>query len=178
MEDVTGELDPTRAIDSLINSVYHRLPFINHEMRDVGLGYSVRAVVVMFGANQRTPTPANPIICPGDGATGVLPGWIAQEFPNPLPADVKLPAGCPVSISFPGAKLIELITGTVETATGTKLDCVVLTPQTDPHKLLKHDVFLVPKKPLDERQSYRASFEVMVDGARKSKAWYFATGSK
>lgn len=178
MEDISGEPDPARSIDTLIASVYHRLPFINHEMRDVGFGFVPKGVVVVFAAMQRTPVPSSPILCPGDGATAVPPMWASNESPNPLPPDVKVPVGCPVSISFPGAKKIELMAGTLETLTGVKVDCVTLTPTTDPHKLLKHDIFLVPKKPLEERQTYRATVDVLVDGTRKPKTWFFTTGSK
>lgn len=174
MENVAGVPDPTRAVDSAMASVYHRLPLINHEVRDVGFGFSPKATVTMFGLAAKDYV----IICPGDNTTGVPPAWTAQEFPNPLPMDVKLPVGCPVSISFPAAKRVELMSATLENVAGATIDCVALTPQTDPHNVLKHDLFLIPRKPLDDRNTYKASFTARVDDVVRSRTWFFVTGSK
>jgi hypothetical protein len=112
--------------------------------------------------------------------TGVPPSWSANEHPNPLPGDVSLPVGCPVSISLPWAKegQLDVKSASLYIGSGSKIDSLLLTPATDPNKLLKQDIFLVPRKPLADRTTYRAAFELVVNGADFSRAWYFVTGSR
>lgn len=89
-----------------IFSVYHRLPFMNYKLLEMGAGHE-SDFVVDFGtaSGESGKKPSAPVVFPPPGSEGIPPvfdGNTEGPRPPPPPATDKWPAGVPISIHFHG----------------------------------------------------------------------------
>ena len=154
-----GALDDWRG---LVNSVYHRAPFLRAENTSFGYGHGIACATIDFGHDAAKAAPMRVVVWPPMGATNVPPSFRADhETPNPLPGATTI--GSPVSL-VGGAP--SLTFGATMTGPNGRVDAVLRTAKDDAaHLVRKGEVHLMPLAPLAERGVYTVHFVgVSADG--------------
>lgn len=174
-EGVTSVFDPEEAVESLLNSVYHRAGLLEPRARFFGYGRSNRSVVDLAWEDP-APDFAGVILYPAPGQTGVPPVFPGGETPEPLPG-TTYPVGPPLSVG--GARQRPRILALrLEGAEG-EVPVRILTERTSPRTdLFGKFAFAVPLKPLEPESLYRVEAKVRRRGRQEDLAWSFRTGSK
>lgn len=86
-----GPQDPSSAIASWMETVYHRLPFMNPGIDEMGYGQAMNntasTAVVDFGFSSIAPiVPEDSVVVyPIDGQTDLNTSWHCNEWPQPFP---------------------------------------------------------------------------------------------
>ncbi|MBM4372409.1 MAG: hypothetical protein FJ098_12190, partial [Deltaproteobacteria bacterium] len=174
--------DPMAAIDSWMETLYHRIPFVDPGTADAGYGgltsgcqwWATGVDVMDFGRGPDTS--GEPVPYPAPGQTGVPASWDGMESPQPpLPAGSAYPSGPVITLSFPaGAFQIDshrlLGPGPVEVAHQ------YLDPGSDPHGYLERTVALYALSPLQEGTTYTVELKGLWKGADATWQWQFTTG--
>ncbi len=153
------------AVDTWINSVYHRLPFMDYRSTELGAGYAGQrwgTSVIDFGMRGWSlPSERRLVAFPVHNQTDVPTSFSGNEMPNPLPGQ-SYPTGYPISLHIiqPPASSgqrsdgWQLSTASLREATGQAVPAYVLDPATDPNKLLRDAVFILAERPLAPRSRY------------------------
>jgi hypothetical protein len=191
---------PVKAVDGLMNVLYHRAALLEFDPVDVGIGWSTPGM----------PDMATPLVIdfasPDDGSIrsagqlaqsfieGVvvwplngaqdLPTHMGNEVPNPVPAEEVGLLGTPASISVYRDQKIEAVTFTMsEDESNVGVPAVVLTSENDPaHIIAQSFIGLVPTAALKINTTYRIDFVGSIAqpgsdvGAPYSRTWRFNTG--
>jgi hypothetical protein len=91
--------DPVAAVESLVNSVYHRTIMLNPALIFVGFGQSAEGSVFNFGGClDREQAIESIVIYPGNGQADVPTAFLPIiERPNPLP-DIEGYVGSPITV--------------------------------------------------------------------------------
>lgn len=163
-EVVAEGYSPSEAVDSWVNSVYHRIPFTMPEWTAVGFGQSERFCAMTFLTPFPEGSPAA-IIYPADGQSEVPTTFLSdQEYPDPAPDTNAVGSPITVTVGGPDAEIIgqnrydlQLVDATLTGPDG-DVDVIVLVPDDDPY--LFNTLALVPEAPLDAGASYTAAISV------------------
>ncbi len=179
----------TGAVDTWINSVYHRLPFMDYRATELGAGYAGQrwgTSVIDFGnRGWAWPGERRLVAFPVANATDVPTTFSGNEMPNPLPGK-SYPTGYPISLhilqpapsSGQPSDGWQLVTASLRDASGRPVPAYVLDPTSDPNKLLRDAVFVLAERPLAPRSRYLVTL-----GGSDSRGvpfqleWTFSTGS-
>ena len=168
-------------IDGWMESLYHRLPFVQP-----GTGFAGFATagpgpdfvqVMMLGATGEASEGYT--LWPADGAIGVALGWSGRETPDPfrLYGGLRGPVGYTVTATFGGRGPIQMQTMTLTAkSTGTLVPTYSFTPQNDEY--LSDTVALIPQAPLEPLTTYEVYMAGSVDGQPWSRRWSFTTGDE
>jgi len=173
--------DPLLTVESWVASVYHRIPFIDPRMNEVGYGQAevsaAAAAVMDFGASTNiAPVETSTVILyPVPNQTAVPRAWDCNEAPNPY-ADVSCsssnPVGYVITILPMGNQTFDQLE--LSTAAGT----LVTT-----HSIRYDSAFKVwyaaATAPLNASTSYNVKLQGK-DNAGKALTlnWSFTTGTK
>lgn len=170
-----------RAVDTWVNSVWHRTPIVDPATLDIGYGFAAAGCdVIDFGRG--TQAPANTLVVyPYDGQTNVVPSFNgALEGPMPPAPSTGWPSSLPVSIH--GKAL--MITEHVITVDGepTPLEHVWLdSTATNVDASLKGTLrtvnFMYANKPFLPNTKYRVKMSGTYGGGMVAKEWSFTTGA-
>lgn len=107
----TTSLPPVAVIQSLVDTVYHRLSLLSPNVVAVGAGQttgSTGAVVMDLGYGYRAHLPLA-IVYPASGQSGVPTGWTDMESPNPVPNGFSQEFGYPITVDFPTVQQLRQI---------------------------------------------------------------------
>lgn len=184
--------DPIRAVDSWMETVYHRNPVLGYGNTEIGYGTAnkgqLNASVMNLGSqpSRRVTIPGERVIYtyPANGQMNVPLAFTGGEIPNPLPG-VKYPVGysismylLPVSGSYDPANWSVSI-AELKDASGQLVSSYLLTNSTDPHHMLGSDViFLIPKSPLQPKSTYSVHMSGTDSlGSNFDYSWAFTTVS-
>lgn len=183
-------------VDNLVNTVYHRIPFLQYKIRDIGIGYLQLAsdpdpqfnkYVSVFdmsytGTGQGAPAQAT-IVWPADNSTTTSIS-MPNELPRPGTPGATGVFGYPVSISTDEDRAIAVTSFTLTDNTGASVLCNLLsyvavgsTPA-DPELVAlnaKSFIAIVPRDPLKAATTYTVQFVGSLDGVSYSKTWSFKT---
>jgi len=174
-EVISWECDPARAVDHLVNSIYHRGGILRPDARYAGVGIDGRTVID-FAWAPGTATEIDWAVYPGVGQQGVPPRFPGGEIPDPLPG-ATYPVGSPLSIIGPkNAPKVERVT-----LVGPKGEVPVKTLHSEniAHgDLLGRFVHAMPMRALECNARYTADVLFEVEGRRWSYRWQFFTGSE
>lgn len=171
------------AIDSWMETLYHRIPLIHPGMTEAGYGLDAGGQgpvnVMLTGPLNETPGVA---LWPYPGQTGVPTGWDGAEVPDPfrLYPGAARPVGYPISATFGGQVAALLLrTGTL---TGPEGDVPVMLFHPGNDSLLQDTVALIPRAPLTPGATYSVRLAGEVDlgaGLRPfDHRWTFTTASE
>ncbi len=174
-ECIGSQTDPVKAVDSLMGSVYHRLPFQNPDNNRVGLGVSSSGTVIDFGRGPKYQG-KEPILYPGKRQQNVIPFWWVNESPNPV-AQFGSPkmVGYPVSVRFHDK--IQFVSATLSSKKEKNVPAYILHPGNDKTKFLKQEVFLLSKEPLKKSTVYTVRVFVKIKKKTLNVQWMFDTSS-
>lgn len=170
---------PEGTMVAWIESLYHRLPLLRREVKEIGLGVaedaSYRAHVVEVGAEAGAYVNSGRFLAyPPDGALDVPTEWSGREIPEPTPPPAGWPSG-PVLTASVDRGAVTVIASSVRAAeSGAELPHTLLTAANDSH-LQARDVALIPHAPLAPATTYVATISGLRDGAPYSFSWTFTT---
>ncbi|MEF3304001.1 stalk domain-containing protein [Paenibacillus sp. GYB003] len=169
------------SVDALFDAPYHRSPFLNPYLKEVGIGKSGNYTVIEFG--QEREAEPKPVVSPADGDRYVPTSFDGNEEPDPLRihAGSEYPAGYPIMAEYFGSGIDQVkVLGADLTDNDTKktVEFALNTPDTD--KSLNAAVILIPRKPLRPDTSYHVMLSLQLtkkDGSRitEVKEWDFTT---
>jgi uncharacterized protein YkwD len=166
--------DPTRGVDDLMNSVFHRAGILawSHQYMGYGHGHSASEAVdvIDFGRGPAEPISATGVLVfPADGQTDI-PLYGASETPDPLPPEGRYPIGYPITVqpAFGTALVVEL--AALHSANDTPLR---LYP--NPVGCGTSCYALLPIDPLQRSTTYSAHVRGTVDDVPFDKTWSFTT---
>jgi uncharacterized protein YkwD len=163
--EVISSLTGAAALDDwrgLVNSVYHRAPFLRTENTSFGYGHSGACATIDFGHAADKAAPMTVVVWPPTGATNVPPAFRADhETPNPLPGSTTI--GSPVSLLGGDPSLTF---GAQMTGPAGRVDVVLRIADGDPGHLVRAgEVHVLPRAPLAENAQYTVHFVgVLPDG--------------
>jgi len=168
-------IDPQRAIDGWVDTVYHRLPIINPNVYETGFGAAKagdRVAYVMDFANPGFPISKKIIYYPADAQTNVPVKFTGDETPDPLPG-AKYPVGYPITITFNGYKDIKIIDVKLTDSNGVDVKFYKIMPFSD--KYIRDSIAIIPKRPLEYGMDYRVSINANADDDSIYLDWRFKT---
>ncbi|HXM53894.1 MAG TPA: CAP domain-containing protein, partial [Candidatus Dormibacteraeota bacterium] len=160
------------AVQSSVDSVFHRLPLLDREVVAAGFGAArvgpLAIAVLDVGAGQ--PGTGDPVVYPADGQAGVQPAFTDNEVPDPLPQGTVTPTGYPVTLEIGGAQQLNVASGRLLDAGGKEVPSITLAPG---NQLGASQWALIPKQPLAPGGRYTVEVGGTIDGKDFSKRWSF-----
>ncbi|MGM0574799.1 MAG: CAP domain-containing protein [Myxococcota bacterium] len=163
---------------SWLESVYHRLPLLDPEARDVGYGEAGAdgrwSNVLEIGRPAGDTPEARLIAWPPDGAADVPTSWDGAEIPQPPAPPGGYPSGPVVTLQTSGGALdvgVAVVTSTVDEVPA---PLRVLTSDDDP-AMPRHAVAILPHEPLAPETTYRVTLAGTLDQVPFDESWTFTT---
>lgn len=168
------------AIDSLFDAPYHRTPFLNPNVAEIGVYRDGDYHVIEFG--YREATSPQFIISPAEGDAFVPTSFDGNETPDPIRLHKQLdyPVGYPLMgvVSAPGITKVSILQADLSDEKGAKVELLNNQASNDDH--LDTEVILLPAKPLLPDTTYQAHLKLSAvnnSGAATTfeKTWKFRT---
>jgi hypothetical protein len=173
-------VEPVRAVDGWMASLFHRVPILDPGLRKVGIGYasggtggwvSVLDVISGRGGGKSVPV----VLYPADGQTGV-PLAFGGEIPNPIPDDKDGKAGYPVTASFAEGTPVKEVSASLK-ADGREVEVWLSTPEKPAdERYQRNTVCLMARDVLKPETAYTVTVTGKVGGKAWTKTWSFTTG--
>lgn len=167
-------------IDALFDAPYHRSPFLNPFIKEVGIGKADNYTIIEFGMEPQADSAL--VVSPAPGDRYAPTAFEGNETPDPLrihPNDA-FPVGYPIMAQYfgSGVKNVKLLSAELLDNNRKPVDLLVNTPDTDDK--LKTAVILLPRKPLKPDTSYHVKLKLQAvkeDGSATTdvKEWDFTT---
>lgn len=172
---------PTQAVEGWMSTFYHRLPLLQPNLKEVGIGYytekdyTVAVVDCISGVDLDKPPMKDVVFYPEDGQKDVTLEFY-PEIPDPFPTKHKGKAGCAVTVMFAAEQKVKDANMTLTDAKGKPIESYVTTPEAPATKYPQWNaVLLIPAKPLVKDQEYSAKITADVNGKKYERAWMFRT---
>jgi hypothetical protein len=171
---------PQGAVDSWVDSVYHRFPILLPGMTEAGYGKASNKNQSFDVMNYSVESPGNGTIrysiYPADSQFGV-PIAFGGESPNPRPDRSEL-SGYPVTVTvqpWSSRGKIQVKEFYIEQENGQRVDSWVIHPGND--SVLTTSAACIPKERLQRYHTYRVFLRFSVPGDRTyTEVWSFTTG--
>ncbi len=169
--------DPPAAVDTLMDTVDHRLPMIEPFYTDVGYGgsNSNRTPIAVFTYGGKLPytTPPEFVAYPADGMTGITPSYDGSETGAAFP-DARYPIGTAITLKYTGPGALAVTSAAITGPDGTALPIYTRLSYSF---ITRNVLVLAAQQPLQSGVRY----SVRVDGTRPAgpftQVWSFVTGS-
>ncbi|MCA9514892.1 MAG: CAP domain-containing protein [Myxococcales bacterium] len=170
---------PEGTMVAWMESLYHRLPLIRREVKEIGLGVAgdlaYHAHVVEVGAEPGAYVNSGKLLAyPADGAVDVPTEWSGREVPEPTPPPAGWPSGPVLTVTADRGTVTVVSSSVRVAASGAELPHTLLTSANDSH-LQARDVALIPHAPLAPATAYVATISGLRDGATYTFSWTFTT---
>ena len=169
--------NPKGAIDTWINSVWHRIPLLDPWTGDMGYGGTAGCDTIDFGTGAMGVPATTILVYPYDGQTNVPPSFNGQyEGPMPPAPPTGWPSANPITLY---GRMLN-ITEHVLTKDGdtTPIEHTWITGS-DPMwgGYLRTSVFMYGHKPFEANTKYRVKMVGTSQGGALNKEWTFTTGA-
>lgn len=165
-------LSPAASSQSIIDSVYHRLPAVDREIVAAGYGGarvgSIAISVLDVGAGPAAA--GEPSVYPADGQTGVPAAFVGNEVPDPLPSGAIPPVGYPISLQVGGAQQLKITSGRLLGPDGKEVAVFTFDPG---NQVGQNQWAMTARQPLTPGARYTADVSGTVDGTDFTKRWSF-----
>jgi uncharacterized protein YkwD len=170
----------TEAVDDLFLAPYHRIPFLNPNVTEVGVFREGNYHVIVFGIEKVMDSQL--IVSPAEGDAYVPIIFEGNEIPDPirLHRSLSYPVGYPIMASVTGPDILKVSLTQAELLDdkGNKVKLLHNHQGNDEH--LDTDVILLPATPLLPDTAYQAYIKVTAvnkDGSSQKfeKNWQFRT---
>ncbi len=170
------------SIDGLFDAPYHRTPFLDPSMYEIGIAQAGDYVVIEFGFKDEVPEGVEMVVSPAPGDTDVSTTFDGYEVPDPLRrhTSYKYPVGYALMATLTGDSLesIRLVDARLTDGDGQRVRLLTDTPANDDE--LYTEVILLPVDPLLPDTGYTASVKIeatLNDGSTQTldKTWSFRT---
>jgi hypothetical protein len=174
---------PTKAIDQFIMSFYHRMPLIQPNLKEIGIGYSLDeelcvTVVDCLSGLDYSDTGYVPIVFYPNIDQKNIPVYLYNEQPNPIDRSLRdsYAAGLPITIFFCKNQAITDVKFTLSEKGAQEVKCVVSTPESPATDFSQwNTVCAIPTSPLNFNTTYIVNFSCKIDGLLYSKIYSFST---
>lgn len=166
--------DPTRSVDDLMNSVYHRVGILIWTHQYLGYGHGRSALeavdVLDFGRGPSDPISATGVLVfPPNEMSGV-PIYGASETPDPVPPNGHYPIGYPITLQPAYGSSLTIDSAELHDSTG-----MLITVYPNPADCTNACYALIPIKPLRYSTSYTVHVRGQVDNMAFDIIWTFTT---
>jgi uncharacterized protein YkwD len=181
-----GGVDPVRAVDGWMATLYHRTPLLNPRLERVGLGCArsggldwVTVLDVIHGKGAAGGKDV--VVYPVDGQTAVPLAFAGPEEPNPIPEDSGGRAGYPVTATFADRERLTGVTGRLTGESGHEVPAWFSSPERPANsRFAQHQgltVCLIARAPLKPGTTYRVELAGGKGETAWTRKWGFTTGS-
>ncbi|MFL5244569.1 MAG: CAP domain-containing protein, partial [Gemmataceae bacterium] len=178
---VIASVEPLPSIDSWMATPFHRRPFLNPDLKRIGLGFALggkfgRITVLDTGTGVGSD---KPIIFPGEKQRDVPLAYLQGERPDPIPGSDEKTAGYPVTVTFPASASVKQVTAVLKDAGGKEHAFWLSSPERpfDP-RTQRNTVCLIAKAPLKPSTAYTVTLKAEVNGTEWKKTWSFVTAKR
>ena len=177
--------NPMVAVDSWVETLYHRIPFVHPNAFEMGYGmvkggcynWSQGTDVMNFSRLNTVPVDL-PVAYPYPGQTDVYPSWDGMESPQPPIPNGGYPSGTIITLTFPNSGQFKVATHALFGPSDQEIAHKWVDPANDPAGFLKRTVAMYSHSPLQDLTEYR----VRMTGKWLNKdvvwEWTFTTGVK
>ncbi|WP_148449914.1 CAP domain-containing protein [Gorillibacterium timonense] len=181
-EDISMQSDTSAAktVSDLYDAPYHRIPFLDPDLKEIGYGRSGSYHVLLFGAGESKTAPV-PVVSPV--GESVPASWNGHESPDPLRihTGISYPIGYPIMAGVYGygiTKVVPVEGSLIEKSTSKRVSLQTNGADKDSH--LSREVLYLPATPLKAGTVYQMKVVMkayLSDGSSKlySKQWTFQT---
>jgi hypothetical protein len=171
---------PVPAVQSWIDTVWHRIPMLDPWTTDMGYGGAARCDIIDFGRGT-TGLPAETIVVyPYDGQTAVPTAFSGREAPVPPAPTGGWPSGYPINIYAQALKITEhVLTKDGDT---TPIEHVLMDANNPEvaagyKSYLRTTAFLYANDPFEANTKYRVKIVGTHTGGALNVEWTFTTGT-
>ncbi|MCU6797590.1 stalk domain-containing protein [Paenibacillus sp. WQ 127069] len=170
----------SQVIDVLFDAPYHRDPFLNPYIKEVGVGKVGDYTIIEFSSESDTPDKL--VVSPVEGDRYVPTSFKGDEQPDPLRihSNQTYPVGYPIMAQYYGSevKKVKLLSAELLDSSKKPVDLLTNTPDNDSD--LTNGVIVLPRQPLQFDTAYHVKINLQVthrDGSTKTevKEWDFST---
>ncbi len=170
-EDMAFVDNPTNAVNTWINSIWHRTPILSPWVIDIGYGKATGCDTTDFGTGS-VMAASTVVTWPYAGQTNVPRSFNGNyEGPPPPAPPSGWPSGYPITLYAKGASIT---THTLTLASNTTpISHQWLTPATQ--NLLQNAYVMYADKPLAAKTKYRVTIKGTHTGGTLNKSWTFTT---
>jgi len=178
---VIASIEPLEAVDSWMATPFHRRPFLNPDLKQIGLGTALggklgRLTVLDASSDAGT---EKPIFYPYDKERDVPLAYQPGERPSPIPEGNDNPAGYPITVSFPSSNIVKNVAAVLKDNSGKECPVWLSTPEKPTTtQLQRNTVSVIAKTPLRGSSLYTITLKADVNGEPWQKKWTFATAKK
>ncbi len=170
---------PVYSVSEFMNTYYHRMPLIDPNTTEVGIGYYTNEEYTVCCVDMRSSwqwnndTIAVVVYPPVNGAN--VPLDFQAERPNPIPDTIEEP-GFPITIQIFGRRQITQAKALLKDDKGHTVTCVLSTPEAPLTSFPQDDnVCIIPVNPLEAGTTYTVYYSCRLDGKVFTKQWKFTT---
>jgi uncharacterized protein YkwD len=171
--------DPAQAVPAWIATLYHRIPLVHPNARQLGYGHATvggYSIDVMDVTGTYQPVGDAPSLYPPDGTTDVDRSWDGLEVPLPyLPPPYTYPSGPVITAVFPLSVNPVISDFTLVDDQGAPVPCQWLNPDNDQHLEVPVTHCLLPLEPLPGLTAYTARLAGTLKGNNVEYVWGFTT---
>lgn len=178
-------VDPRRAVDTWMNTVYHRPPLVRPLVDAVGVGFGGQFGDMVAVGPWDTVDSGGGLefaIYPSPGQAGVPTSFHSDtEVPDPAPGVNEV--GSPISVTFQAGHWhdsdnyfdirLDPDGCSVTPRGGEALDLILLDPENDAD--LSATVVLLPEDPMEAGTTYDVEIAASIAGTPWSRSWTFTT---
>jgi hypothetical protein len=170
----------SQAIETWLANFYHRIPLLNPNLNEVGIGYfrGTSSVVACIDArsNHSKKETSETVCYPASGQKNVPLKFAGNEHPDPIPSDYPGPVGFPITITFPTSKTITQVAVKLFDPRKTMLPYIVSTPEFPATSFDQlNTVCIFPKLILRRATTYTVQLRCLVSGDPYERTWQFTT---
>lgn len=172
--------NPERAVQTWVDSVWHRIPILDPTTNLMGYGSSATCDTIDFSPGARA-TATTVLVYPYDGQTGVTTSFNGQyEGPMPPAPPTGWPSSNPITLYAQKPMITEhvlTIDGASDPIEHVWLDSSSPLLSASDQQFLRSAVFMYASKPFAANTKYRVKISGSYAGGTLSKEWTFTTGA-
>jgi hypothetical protein len=168
------------AIVQFMNTFYHRMPLIDPNSTEVGIGYYTENYNTVCCVDMRNKwqynndTAIKVVVYPAPDALDITLSF-QNERPNPIPDSIG-EAGYPITVEFVRQYGIKNVKSKVTDKEGREIKCILSTPEQPLTDFPQSStVCIIPVNRLQYNQTYTVDFSCTVAGKPFRKKWSFHT---
>ncbi len=171
-EVITHRSDPVGAVSDWIDSVYHRIPLLRTDLRELGYGdaYLGPLTVQVMDMSYREATTGRIILYPAADQTGVPVAFYGNEIPDPAP-NAAYPIGYPITATFDRNASVKITSYHLRDPSGNDLPGVSLSPGAE----TENSFAFLANTPLQPSATYSVELNGTINGVAFHPLWRFTT---
>lgn len=180
MRSCIAFVKPAYAIQQFMNTFYHRMPLLNPNIAEAGIGYYTEGYYTVCCVDMQSKyvwyndTSTSVVVYPEPEALDITL-YFQMEAPNPIPSHITTP-GYPITIAFFRQPDIKNVKVKVTDKKGNPVECILSTPENPLTNFPQyHEVCIIPVNRLKYNERYTVDFSCTLGEKTFNKKWSFYT---